>query len=305
MNQFSRGLRTILGSFRGGGTVVSIVALVAGSLVVDPAVGQEGRRSRRSRAKAAKAAEAAEVSENRAEAEAPTRSDKGGGSLTLDDVLNFAEKSKAPVQEIKDYTAVFTKTELVKGKLIKQVMDMKFRTKPFSVYLKYRSGDEAGRQAIFVEGRNDNRLSVKEVGLKGVVPLQLRLDSPMVMDENRYPVTHVGIANLLKTAISTWERENHIDGLQPDVKFFPNAKLGDVACQVVQVTEPKPHKELKYHIGRVYFDKETKIPLRAECYGWPRRAGDKPPLVEDYIYTNLKLNVGLTDADFEPARYGF
>lgn len=276
-----------------------LLALLAGSLAVDVASGQEGRRSRRSRAKAA------EVTENRTEPDAPAKGEKGAASLTLDDVISFAEKSRASVQEVKDYTAVFTKTEMVKGRVIKQVMDMKFRTKPFSVYLKYRSGDESGRQAIFVEGRNDNRLAVKEVGLKGVVPLQLRLDSPMVMDENRYPVTHVGIANLLKTAISTWEHENRIDGIEPDVKFFPNAKLGDVACQVVQVTEQKPHKELRYHIGRVYFDKETRLPVRAECYGWPRRAGDKPPLVEDYIYTNLKLNVGLTDADFDPARYGF
>jgi hypothetical protein len=210
------------------------------------------------------------------------------------------------VRELKDYTAVFTKTELVNRRLIKQVMDMKFRTKPFSVYFKYRSPAEAGRQAIYVEGRNNNRLAVKEVGLKAIAgPLQLALDSKIVMDENRYPVTHVGIANLLKTAIATWEHESKIEGIRPEVKFFPNAKIGDVPCQAWQITQLKPHKDLKYYIGRVYFDKETMLPLRAECYGWPRKPDEKAPLVEDYIYTNLKITAGLTDADFDPGRYGY
>ena len=279
-----------------------VLALAAADLVaIEFARGAESRRSsRRSRATTTAAPETTP------ESEPVAKEETGKPAMTLADALKFAEESRAAVKEVKDYTAVFTKTELVKGRMIRQEMDMKFRARPFSVYLKYRSEAEAGRQAIYVEGRNDNRLAVKEVGLKGVVPLQLKLDSALVMDENRYPVTHVGIANLLKTATSTWERESKMQGIQPEVKFFPNAKLGDVPCQVVQVTQPKPHKDLKYYIGRVYFDKETKLPIRAECYGWPRNPREKkPPLVEDYIYSNLKLNVGLTDADFTPARYGF
>jgi hypothetical protein len=58
-------------------------------------------------------------------------------------------------------------------------------------------------------------------------------------------------------------------------------------------------------MNRVYFDKESKLPLRAERYGWPERARDKPPLFEEYKYVDLKTNVNLTDADFDPARYRF
>ena len=47
------------------------------------------------------------------------------------------------------------------------------------------------------------------------------------------------------------------------------------------------------------------LPVKAERYGWPRSAGEKPPLLEDYSYTNVKINQKLADADFDPATYGF
>ena len=226
---------------------------------------------------------------------------------TLLEVIDFARSSKSAVEEIKDYKAVFTKTELVRGRVVKQVMDMKFRTKPFSVYFRYRQGNEAGRQAIYVEGKFGNNLVVKEAKGLGAMAgrLYFKLDDPTVMAENRHPVSQVGIANVLNTALTVWDRESKVETAQVDVKFFPKAKLGDVACDAVQLTYLKPHPELKFQVVRVYFDKESKLPVKAERYGWPRSAGEKPPLVEDYTYTNVKINQKLTDADFDPATYGF
>src|SRR5205807_5329999 len=105
---------------------------------------------------------------------------------TLSELIQWAEPSRAALKDVKDYTAVFTKKEVVKGRMVTQVMDVKFRAKPFSVYFKYRSGAEAGRQAIFVEGKFGNKLVVKEVGVNALAgTMYLVLDSPLVMAENR------------------------------------------------------------------------------------------------------------------------
>lgn len=230
----------------------------------------------------------------------------GGAPLTLRDVIAYAEPSRVALQEVKDYTAVFTKAELIKGRLVKQVMDMKFRTKPFSVYFRYRSGSEEGRQAIFVEGKFGNRLVVKDVGIKAIAGrMYFKLDEPIVMAENRHPVTHVGIGNLLNTALTVWERESRVEAAEIDVKFFPKAKLAGIPCEAVQLTYLKPHSDLKYHLVRVYFEKDSKLPVHAERFGWPRRSGEQPPLLEDYTYTNLKINQQLGDGDFDPVTYGF
>ena len=232
---------------------------------------------------------------------------KVSAPLTLPELIDYAEPSRKAMEEVKDYTAVFSKTELVNGRIVKQMMDMKFRAKPFSVYFKYRSGPEQGRQAIYVEGKFGNKLVVKEANGIGALAGRLTFDlnDRTVMAENRYPVTNVGIGNLLKTALTVWERESKLEAAEVDVLFFPNAKLGELPVEAVQLTHRKPLRDVKYHMSRVYFDKETKLPLRAERYAWPRQKGEKPPLVEDYIYTNLKTNVNLTDAHFDPARYGF
>jgi hypothetical protein len=225
---------------------------------------------------------------------------------TLIELIQWAESSQAALADVKDYTAVFTKKEMIKGRLVQQVMDMKFRAKPFSVYFRYRSGAEAGRQAIYVEGKFGNKLVVKEVGVKALAgTMYLVVDSSLVMAENRYPVTNVGIHKILDKSAAVWDRESKLEDAQIDLKFFPHARLGDVACEAVQLTYPKPARDFEYQLTRVYFDKESRLPIRAERFGWPRRAGEKPPLVEDYAYTNLKTNVKLTDADFDPARYGF
>jgi len=306
------------------GHVLLLGFLAVAWLAADLAQAQEKarraeRRARRSQQsnEAATDRDSANVSSTEANGSSAADSRKSDGeqsALTLRDVISFAAESREAVKAVKDYTAVFSKTEMVKGKLIKQEMQMKFRAKPFSVYFLYR-GNNDGRQAIYVDGRYDNKLIVKEVsGLGSLVGggVHLRPNDPRVVAENRYPVTHVGIANLLETTIRDWEKELKVAGDEVDVQYFPNARLkdpngraADVPCLAVQVIHLKKLSGLPYHMNRVYFDKETRLPVRAERYGWPERAGEKPPLLEEYKYLNLQTNVNLTDADFDPARYRF
>ena len=285
-----------------------VLSLTAAYLPTDWARAQEHTQAKKRGTVSSKPAVAAdEASVRDAAPSNETTAKKETAPLTLLDVIDYAKPSREAMEEVKDYTAVFRKAELVKGRMVRQEMDLKFRTKPFSVYFRYRSGQEKGRQAIYVDGKFGNRLVVKEANGLGAIAGRLTFDlnDRTVMAENRYPVTNVGIGNLLKTALTVWERESKLEAAEVDVKFFPNAKLGDLPVEAVQLTHRKPLRDVKFQMSRVYFDKETKLPLRAERYGWPRQAGEKPPLVEDYTYTNLKTNVNLTDADFDPARYGF
>jgi hypothetical protein len=295
------------------GLVLFALTAAAGlGLIVDPSLAKDKARGPKRRAAEAEAdaakdsqpgepvAESTEIAEKSSDAQA-------AAGLTLLQAIEFIKESRAPLKDVKDYTAHFSKSERIGGHLLQQEMEMKFRAKPFSVYLFYQSDKERGRQAIFVDGRSNNNLLVKEAkGLAGVVgAVPLRLEDPRVKKENLYPVTHVGIANMLEETIKEWEHDLKVAGDDVDVQFYPNAKVKGVPCQAIQVTHLKKLKDIKYSKNRIYFDKETKLPIRGERFGWPRRAGEEPPLVEDYKYTNLKTNVNLPDAEFSPARYGF
>ena len=49
----------------------------------------------------------------------------------------------------------------------------------------------------------------------------------------------------------------------------------------------------------MFVDEELNIPVRYEAYDWPAQPGDEMQLLEEYSYLDVKLNVGLTDADFD------
>ena len=49
------------------------------------------------------------------------------------------------------------------------------------------------------------------------------------------------------------------------------------------------------------------MPVRYAAYTWPETPSEKPLLLEEYTYVNMKINVGLTDKDFDDHNesYGF
>jgi outer membrane lipoprotein-sorting protein len=65
------------------------------------------------------------------------------------------------------------------------------------------------------------------------------------------------------------------------------------------VTHPDKKPEFDFHVAQIFFDIERMIPLRYAAYMWPEDGGD-PPVEEEYTYLDVKLNVGLTDEDFNP-----
>jgi hypothetical protein len=83
------------------------------------------------------------------------------------------------------------------------------------------------------------------------------------------------------------------------VTFFQDAKLGGRACTGVEAVHATERPEYTFHRAVVLIDKELKLPVGYAAYWWPEEKGGKPVLLEEYYYTNIKLNVGLTDADFD------
>jgi len=86
------------------------------------------------------------------------------------------------------------------------------------------------------------------------------------------------------------------------VKNFPNARLfgGEVEAKAIESRHPQPRKQFKFHMTRLYIDKQSNLPIRLEQYGFPQKADAPPPIVEEYTYSKLKTNVGLSDRDFDP-----
>ena len=230
----------------------------------------------------------------------------------LDEALRIAREGLQEIRtNINDYTATLVKREMIDGVVGDyEYMFIKVRNRrisagrvvvPFSVYLGFlKPATIKGREVIYVEQKNDNKMVAHEGGFKGrfLPTVWLKPEGAFAMRGQKYPLTEIGIENLVLKLIERGEQ----DRKHPDVKvdFRKNAKINGRSCTVLQVTHPEYRPDFDFSLGQIFIDDEMNIPVRYVAYDWPQASGQKPQVMEEYTYLNVKVNVGLTDADFDP-----
>jgi hypothetical protein len=225
----------------------------------------------------------------------------------LDKALEIAQSGLKNIQtNIDDYTCVIIKRERVKGKLGQyEYMFAKIRnhkesngkvTQPFGVYMYFlKPSSIKGREVIYVEGQNRGRLVAHENSY--VLPtVNLDPESALAMRGQLYPITEIGIENLVAKLIERGEREKTSGNCE--VKFNHNAKLNGRPCTILEVIHPTKKPDLEFHKAQVFIDKELNIPIRYIAYDFPSKK-ESAPVLEEYNYTQVKLNPGLKDIDFD------
>jgi hypothetical protein len=242
-------------------------------------------------------------------------SSKGNGQTVdehpLDPVLQLARDALVSMRrDIKDYRATLLKRERIGGKLGgESVMELKVinpreasegqTAVAMHVYLKFLAPSMSkGREVIWIEGSNNNQIVAHEGGFKNLLTMNLDPEGTIAMLGNRYPITGIGMIRLVEKLIEKGQRDREI-GLC-DVKVLDKQAVGDRDCKLIQVTHPEKKDGYDFHIAQIFFDSERMIPLRYAAYDWPSSKGKEPPLEEEYTYTNVEINVGLTAEDFNP-----
>lgn len=268
-------------------------SLVVGALIAVPALGQQAGPRAQQRG-AADPAAAAPASGSRI----PQSQAQPSDEHPLAPAIRIAQLSLEALEPITDYQATLSRREMVRGELIAETMQLKFREQPFSVYLLF-GGANAGREVLYVEGKNNNLLLAHEgSGFKSFFgTISLAPDSPEVTRQSRHTITEIGLRNMLRVITARWEEESKYG--ECEVRYYHNARVNDRECLAIECTHPRARKQFKFHITRLYIDRETSLPVRVENWGFPRQNGGTPPLIEEYTYSNLQTNVGLTDADFD------
>ena len=213
--------------------------------------------------------------------------------LAKTDQLAFLQKVQQKCQEtVTDYDGTFFKQERIEGKLRDpEAAHMKWRNKPFSVYMKYTQGDK-GREVIYVDGQNDNQIVAHPGGALGGL-IQVKVDplSERAMKDNLRPITMAGIINMMNSIVPQFELAQKNGDLK--VQYLGKMEIGGrktyAIKRVLPQKDPYPCKELV-----MFIDVEALIPVGADSYGWDGQLWSK------YRYTDFKLNTGLKDEDFDP-----
>lgn len=209
------------------------------------------------------------------------------------EVENWLRHAEATLARTESYTAIFHKQERIQEKLTEEeTIFLKFK-KPFKVYMKWVKEPHKGRESLYIEGYNDNLVKVRECGLAGIITVNIDPKGVLSMKGNRHPVTDSGIENIVKLM-----RENLEKGVKAreiDLREQGEETVYGRTTERVEIIFPK-NKARSYYCYRalINLDVETKLPVRVHIYNWD------DTLLESYGYEAVKLDAGLTEADFDP-----
>lgn len=239
------------------------------------------------------------------------RRESTGDGHPLDPALRLAYDSLQHIRSsIKDYTSIMVKREQVNGVLGEyEYLGIKVRNRqiengqvivPFSVYITFLAPTAVkGREVIYVENQNSGNIVAHEGGMRGRFLPTVTLDphGMMAMRGQRYPITDMGIENLVVKLIEKGERDRQQGPCT--VSFSQGAKVDKRDCTVLTVKHDEQKPCYDFHLAQVFIDSSMNIPVRYCAYEWPSSEEVSPALLEEYTYTKIKTNVGLTDEDFD------
>jgi holo-[acyl-carrier protein] synthase len=197
----------------------------------------------------------------------------------------------AAYAQVTDYTARYDKQEHAIDDFDLQRINLWFR-KPLDVKLEWLNGDGKPDQwAVYRRGMNDGKVIAKKTGFLGGMLGTMSLDptSGRALSDSKHPITEVGIGHLIDEASRAMDRADvgkkpavtdALDGAQATRFEFETAAGGkwfgvDGARRVT-----------------LWVDNTLKLPVKVEI------VDAKGTLLERHRFTNVKLNVGLTDAIF-------
>lgn len=238
------------------------------------------------------------------------------GEHPLAPAIEYAENRLATIDDdIVDYTAILTKRERINGKVLpEQQMLVKVRHAqpdkeiPFSVYLKFLSKAEKDREVIWIQGRNDDKLVAHEGGFARRLGSQnLDPEGWLAMRGQLYPIHMIGLKNLIDKMIERGQRDLEHDDIV--VVDRNDVELAGRTCNLIEIRHETEDDRFDFYLARIYVDQEHNIPTRYVSYTWPKEGEELSPkdVLEEYTYTDIQLNVGLTDDDFdkENSEYDF
>ena len=111
------------------------------------------------------------------------------------------------------------------------------------------------------------------------------------MKDNRHTVLEAHIGRIIEICDKNYKLAKHLE-----VGTFEPCEerlIGGRTTACIKAVFPND-KRFYGGVNYIYFDREYKFPIAVEIHGW------KNELLEKYEYTNIKLNPGLSDKDFDP-----
>jgi|GEM_PF-2677750 len=221
------------------------------------------------------------------------------GTATQNDKLAECYSALANARKLltnmDDYSASFHLRERLDGKLSDwQRVALRIRHEPFSVRMTW---SERGRDAVFVEGKHDNQLLVAPGGRAALLGiLELDPEGETAMATSRYPITSAGMLALVNKLM------NYIHPLLTAPSGMTCERSSDTchgeACDRFDIAYENASICDGYAKTIMRFSRSSGLLMSIENHRFQTTSRSGTVLAEQYLYTNIEPDVGLSDEDF-------
>jgi hypothetical protein len=170
--------------------------------------------------------------------------------------------------------------------------------KPKHYYFRWSQGRFKGQEVIFVEGKHKDKLVAHTGGIFRFITLNLDPEGPLAMKRNHHSLRNSGMEKIITLIQSNYALANKKDlGV---LNLLGERRIDGKNVWMVEGDFPADHGFYAQNIT-LYFCPTVKLPVKISIHDGFER------LMEEYVFHDLKINVGLTENDFIPSnpKYGY
>lgn len=207
-------------------------------------------------------------------------------SYEIDEILDKCVESYS---KLEDYTCLFDSRELIIDRYQEQSNIIYKFKKPLNVYMKWTEGLGKGTEVIYSKDKYGDKLVLHPGGVLKFIKVSIDPESKLAMQNNRHSIyeSHIGyILDMLQNNYYMAKKNNE-GKITFKEETFDNRT-------VIRFKVILPENKGYYgHTILMYIDKELYLPVKLEVYDWEDR------LLEMYHFSQLKVNAGLSEIDFD------
>jgi hypothetical protein len=201
------------------------------------------------------------------------------------------------------YILRLTRREVVNGKQRpEELILLKFRKEPYSVYLKWLGKEAQNREAVYVEGRYGNLIHTKMAPGDFLFMAGKRVsvapDSPLARSNSRHPITEAGLARIVAEfgrILHAVDKGNMSLGTLEYLGVLKRPEFDTQVEGVMQVLPRNADPQLPGGGQRLwFFDIDSHLPVLIITHDEHKHE------VEYYCHDRIQFPVALTDRDFDP-----
>jgi hypothetical protein len=221
-------------------------------------------------------------------------------------ILHLYSQAVERYAGINDYICRFRRREVLHGKQEPEdLLEMRHRKSPSSIYLRWLDGELAGRELVFVQGKFDDRLQIRTGRSEALSRFRLSLDlrAPRATAYSRHGIDQAGIGPLLARMGQVVANLGAANGQQSPLRYLGQQMRPESEVPMLGVQQDIPPGKEK-HLPRggrrlVFFNQDPRYPeyLLPTLITTYDEAGKE---VEYYCYDRMNVNVGLSLEEFDP-----